>query len=61
MTTTKIRSGLYQVGQYMIEDYETPQGWVWRVTDTENYSDPWVGDYATKRQAVAEISALMGR
>ena len=54
---TKIRSGLYAIGQYRIEDYldEGTGKWVWRVTDTEDYSDPWRGDFRTKREAIASI------
>lgn len=57
MKVTKIRAGLYAVGPYRIEERSTMIGWAWRVTDTDNFSDPWVGDFATKREALQEISA----
>ena len=60
MTTTaaiKIRPGLYALGQYRIEDYldEGTGQWVWRVTDTEDYGDPWRGDFRTKREALESL------
>jgi len=58
MNTTKIRAGLYQHGQYMVEQRYTMTGWAWQVTNTENFSDPWFGDYATKREAIEAIEAI---
>lgn len=58
MNSKRIRSGLYQVGQYRVEDYFTGEYWTWRVTDTQNYSDPWIGDYVTKREAIDAIKEM---
>lgn len=44
-------------GRYHIEDRQDSSGqWVWRVTDVDAFHDGWVGDYATKREAMAAIS-----
>jgi hypothetical protein len=64
---TKIRAGLYQVTTdvttYMIEDRwdaETPYGHAhpWTLTDESAFHDPWRGDYATKREALAQIALI---
>lgn len=60
---TKIRAGLYLAiighDSYDIEDRAdlSPGVALWRVTDL-NLADGWVGDYATKREAIAAIDAL---
>jgi hypothetical protein len=58
MKATRIRPGLYQAGQYMVEQRYTMTGWAWQVTNTENFSDPRFGDYATKREAIEAIEAI---
>jgi hypothetical protein len=56
-TATKIRAGLYALGSYLIEDYyQDGTGWVWRVTNSDSFFDPWFGDFDTKRAAVAAIA-----
>ena len=56
MNSKRIRQGLYQAEQYLIEERQTAIGWTWRVMDTENYSDPWRGDFATKREALESLT-----
>lgn len=65
-TTRKVRAGLYDVTAagttYRVEEYyQEGTGWVWRVTDPENYFDPWVGDENTLRAAKALVAEVAGR
>lgn len=61
MTTTKIRAGLYRVATgertYLVEDRpDLSVAYPWRLTDENAWNDPWRGDFATKREALAEIT-----
>lgn len=61
MITTKLRAGLYRVStgerSYLVEDRpEASAAYPWRLTDEDAWNDPWRGDFATKRAALAEIT-----
>ncbi|AJK27396.1 hypothetical protein PBI_KRATIO_67 [Mycobacterium phage Kratio] len=63
MKVTKIRAGLYEVTaggrRFTVEDMYDGQHWTWRVVDPEPFHDGWIGDYRTKRAAIAAIAGLV--
>lgn len=65
MKVTKIRAGLYTVStghrNFTVENV----GWMdyvsynpWRVTDSEQFHDGWIGDFHTKSEALATIHQM---
>jgi hypothetical protein len=63
ITSTKIRAGLYEVTAndttYWIMDTEVDSGvWMWRVSDQGRFHDGWMGDYATKREALEMLETV---
>ena len=61
MKSTKLRAGLYRVeadngASYLVEDrWFESTAYPWRITNEGAFNDPWRGDFATKREALAEI------
>lgn len=63
---TKIRAGLYRATTanktFLIEDRwddEATSAYPWRLSDEDAFHDPWRGDFATKREALAEIPLVI--
>jgi hypothetical protein len=58
---TRIRSGLYRAEvdtrTFHIEEIHNGQHWTWRVSDQDVFHDGWVGDFDTKREALANLPA----
>lgn len=56
----KVRGGLYQVihndREYTLEEMHNGTRWVWRLCDAQSFHDPWIGDYATKREALGAFT-----
>jgi hypothetical protein len=59
---TKIRAGLYSVAAgertLHVEEIYDGRHWTWRVSDPGVFHDGWLGDFDTRREALAMISGL---
>lgn len=62
MSTTRIRPGLYHVttaGRTLhVEEVHDGRRWTWRVTDPAVFHDGYLGDFDTKREALAMIAGM---
>ncbi|ALF01442.1 hypothetical protein SEA_LILPHARAOH_64 [Mycobacterium phage LilPharaoh] len=66
MKVSKVRAGMYKVSaggrEFVVENvplsFDEPSRWVWRVVDAEVFHDGWIGDFRTKREAVAAIADI---
>lgn len=62
MKTTKVRPGLYSVAAgkriFDIEEVHDGSRWGWRVTEPETFHDGYLGDFDTKREALAMIAGM---